>query len=86
MVEERGKGDGKSQCTHSNTDIYRQSPVKTPDIKTSKYCFDTAFTSDVTAQLNSRERGGAPDTKNPDLYYYHVQKHEHSMWRKTIQK
>ena len=24
---------------------------------------------DVTSQLNSRERGGASDTKNPDLYY-----------------
>ena len=32
-------------------------------------CFGTAFTSDVTAQLNSRKRGGAPDTKKPDPYY-----------------
>ena len=30
----------------------------------------TASTYEVTAQLNSREKGGAPDTKNPDLYYY----------------
>ena len=26
-------------------------------------CFLAAFTSDVTAQLNSREKGGASDTK-----------------------
>ena len=32
-------------------------------------CFGTASTSDVTSQLNSWERGGALDTKNPDLYY-----------------
>ena len=32
-------------------------------------CFGTASTSDVTSQLNSRERGGALDTKNPDPYY-----------------
>ena len=34
-------------------------------------CFCNAFTSDVTAQLNDRERGGALDTKNPNLYYFH---------------
>ena len=32
-------------------------------------CFGTASTSDVTSQLFSWERGGAPDKKNPDLYY-----------------
>ena len=32
-------------------------------------CFGTASTSNVTAKLNSRERGGASDTKNPDPYY-----------------
>ena len=32
-------------------------------------CFGTAFTSDVMSQLNSREREGAADTKNPDPYY-----------------
>ena len=31
-----------------------------------KNCFGTASTSDVTAQLFSRERGGASDMKNPD--------------------
>ena len=34
------------------------------------HCFGTASTSDGTAQLFSRERGGASDTKNPDPYYY----------------
>ena len=28
-----------------------------------------AFTSDVKSQLNSRERGGASDSKNPNPYY-----------------
>ena len=32
-------------------------------------CFGTAFTSDFMSQLDSRERGGALDTKNPDPYY-----------------
>ena len=32
-------------------------------------CFGAAFTSDVTSQLNTRERGGASDSKNPDPYY-----------------
>ena len=32
-------------------------------------CFGTAFTSDVTSQLNNRERGRALDSKNPDPYY-----------------
>ena len=32
----------------------------------------TASTSDVTVQLNSRETGGAPDKKNPDLYYFAI--------------
>ena len=35
---------------------------------TSPHCFGTAFTSDVTSQLNSREREGALDSKNP--YYW----------------
>ena len=34
--------------------------------------FGTAFPSDVTSQLLSRERGGASDTKNPDPYYSHL--------------
>ena len=34
------------------------------------HCFGTAFNCDVTTQLNSRKGGGAPDTKNPDLYYF----------------
>ena len=25
--------------------------------------------SPLTSQLNSKKRGGAPDTKNPDLYF-----------------
>ena len=33
------------------------------------HCFGTAFTSNVTSQLNSREREGASDSKNPDPYY-----------------
>ena len=33
------------------------------------HCFGTASTSDVTSQLLSWERGGAPDMKNPDPYY-----------------
>ena len=33
------------------------------------HSFGTAFTSDVPSQLSSRERGEAPDTKNPDPYY-----------------
>ena len=32
-------------------------------------CFLTAFPSDVMSQLFGRERGGASDSKNPDLYY-----------------
>ena len=32
-------------------------------------CLSTAFTSDVTSQLNRRERGGASDSKKPDPYY-----------------
>ena len=32
------------------------------------HCFGTAFTSDVMSQLNSRERGAASDSKNPDPY------------------
>ena len=31
--------------------------------------FLTAFRSDVMSQLNSRERGGASDWKNPEPYY-----------------
>ena len=32
-------------------------------------CFLTAYSFDVASQLFSRERGGASDSKNPDLYY-----------------
>ena len=32
-------------------------------------CFLPAYSSDVTSQLFSRERVGASDWKNPDLYY-----------------
>ena len=32
-------------------------------------CFLAAYSSDVTSQLFSREREGASDSKNPDLYY-----------------
>ena len=28
-----------------------------------------AYTSDITPQPNSRERGGASDSKKPDPYY-----------------
>ena len=31
-------------------------------------CFLTAFCSDVISRLFSKERGGASDSKNPDLY------------------
>ena len=41
-------------------------------VRLGEVCFGTAVTSDVTAQLNSRERGGVPDTKNPDLYFLRV--------------
>ena len=34
------------------------------------HCFGTAFTSDITSKPNSREKGGASDSKNPDPYYY----------------
>ena len=34
------------------------------------HCFGTAYASDVTSQPNSRERGGASDSKNPDPYYF----------------
>ena len=36
---------------------------------TCPHCFGTAFTSDVTPQSNSWEKGGASDSKNPDPYY-----------------
>ena len=35
-------------------------------------CFLTAFCSDVTSQLFCRERGGASDSKNPDLHYCNI--------------
>ena len=31
------------------------------------HCFGTAFTSDVTSQPNSKERGGASDSKTQTL-------------------
>ena len=34
-------------------------------------CFLSAFCCDITFQLFSRERGGALDQKNPDLYSFH---------------
>ena len=45
--------------------------IRTPSCQTPLQLtiFGTAFTSDVTSQPNSMERGGASDSKNPDPYY-----------------
>ena len=49
--------------------FYQGSTLSLPCFIIYPQCFCTAFTFDVTAQLNSREKGGAPDKKNPDPYY-----------------